>query len=52
MLMKSIVYKRIGDHDNALSAISSCINQFPSYKDAYLLRGQISLLLKKPQKAQ
>ena len=52
LLMKSIVYKRIGDHDLALETVSACINQFSAYKDAYLLRGQVSLLLKKPQKAQ
>ena len=47
----SIAQKRTGEHVKSLETISNCIEQFPDFKDAYLVRGQQYLLKKQHQKA-
>ena len=50
-LLKSIIQRKIGEHDQCLLTANECINKYPEFKDAYLVRGQINLLQKKSQKA-
>ena len=50
-LLKSIVQRKIGEHDQCLMTATECINKYPEFKDAYLVRGQINLLQKRSQKA-
>lgn len=51
LLIMSIAQHRMGEHQDSLDTVSQCINQFPDFKDAYLVRGQKYLLQKKPQNA-
>jgi len=51
LLMKSIIQRKIGEHEECVQTATECINKFPEFKDAYLVRGQINLLQKKSQKA-
>lgn len=51
MLLKAIVQKKVGDHDQSIDTLSNCISQFDDFKDAYLVRGQTYLLRKNSQKA-
>jgi len=44
MLMRSIIYKRVGEHEKATQAITDCITKFTQFKDGYLLRGQLYLI--------
>ena len=50
-LLMSIAQKRTGEHKKSLETITSCINKFTDFKDAYLVRGQKYLLNKQNQKA-
>jgi hypothetical protein len=38
-VLMSIAQKRTGEHVKSLETISNCIDQFPDFKDAYLVRG-------------
>ena len=48
LLLKSIIQRKIGDHEKALETASFCISSFPDFQNAYLVRGQTYLILKKP----
>lgn len=51
LLLKSIIQRKIGEHDHCVLTATECINKYPDFKDAYLVRGQINLLQKRNQKA-
>ena len=51
LLLKSIIQRKIGEHDQCILTATECINKYPDFKDAYLVRGQINLLQKRNQKA-
>lgn len=51
LLMKSIAQQRMGEHGLSMDTITLCINQFPDFKDSYLVRGHKYLLKSQNQKA-
>jgi tetratricopeptide (TPR) repeat protein len=51
LLLKSIIQRKIGEHERALETISTCITNFAEFHNAYLVRGQTYLLMGKGEKA-
>ena len=39
LLLKSIIQRKIGDHDKALDTITNCVANFPDFQNAFLVRG-------------
>ncbi len=51
LLVMSIAQHRMGEQQASLDTLNQCVISFPEFKDAYLIRGQKNLLMKKCQKA-